>query len=120
MAPDLPSPGSAGGGTHLRRLPCLLPARDPEEPTPDSRARTLAQCGVGKVGHHPNDRRLDSDARPTLAHSSALHSAVKRAPNLNGQAPPGASCPASTSNQNPHTQACRTTNCTRFVVKTFR
>lgn len=75
---DLPSIGAPGGRAHPDCVLGLLPPSHPEEPLADSRARPDAYGRTGKAGHHPDDRRMDSNSRWALVDPAALHATGQR------------------------------------------
>src|SRR5437899_3128994 len=74
----LPSPGTSSGGPHLHRLSGLLSAGHAEEPVDAPRSRTDAPGGAGEVGHHSDDRGMDSHPERPLAGAAPLHATGKR------------------------------------------
>src|SRR5436190_16343971 len=119
---DLPSVGAPGGRPHPDCLLGLLSTSHTEEPPADSRAGSDTNGRIGKIGHHPDDRRMDSNARWPLVDLAALHATSQRSAASAGANPTASALPAAAPNHRSHTpvSAQSSRSPTLSVVKTFR
>ena len=97
-SPDLPSVGASRGRAHPDCVPGLLSPSHAEEPIADSRAGSDADGRTGKAGHHPDDRRVDSNARWALVDPAAIHATGQRSAASAGANPTETAVPAAAPN----------------------